>query len=33
MADGNKDKNLKRNKNKPPKLIYTEEQEAEKKEI
>lgn len=30
MADGNKDKNVKRNKNKPQKLIYSEE-EGEKK--
>lgn len=31
MADGNKDTNFKRNKNKPQKLIYTEEKEGEKR--
>lgn len=31
MAEGNKDTNFKINKNKPQKLIYTEEEEGEKK--
>lgn len=31
MSDKNKDTNFKRNKNKPQKLIYTEEEEGEKK--
>lgn len=31
MADGNKDTNFRRNKNKPQKLIYSEEEGEKKK--